>query len=505
VNVLLITLDQFRGDCLGVAGHPLVQTPNLDALAAEGVRLARHYSQASPCSPGRACLYTGMYQMNNRVVANGTPLDRRFDNIALVARRHGYEPTLFGYTDQSVDPRDATGPDDPRMQAYTGVLPGFDPVLALDDDQVPWREWLVAHGHDDPGSSHLALSTEPDRPAEHSISTFVTDTALAWLTAREEGPSGVAERGESGERRSPTPWFMHLSYLRPHPPYAAAGEFATMYDPREVELPIAVSGERHPTHDFLLALETTAAPEGAALRHMIAQYYGMISEVDAQLGRIWAALRERGEWNDTLIIVTADHGEQLGDHGLMQKVAYFEQSYHILGIVRDPRLPGGHGSTVEEFTENIDLLPTICEAIGADIPAQCDGVPLTPFLRGDAPADWRDAAHWEFDWRFALIDRRTGTDWHRDRALSAFNLAVLRTRDLQYVQFADGSWMCFDLAADPTGRTRVTDPSVVLPLAQAMLTWRARHADRTLTDMLVEAGGIGRLPAGVAPAFAAGG
>src|SRR3954451_9706856 len=129
-NILLITLDQFRADCLSCAGHPVVRTPALDELAGQGLRLARHYSQASPCSPGRACLYTGTYQMNNRVVANGTPLDARFDNVALAARRVGYEPALCGYTDQAIDPRDATGPDDPRMQTYTGVLPGFDPVLA---------------------------------------------------------------------------------------------------------------------------------------------------------------------------------------------------------------------------------------------------------------------------------------------------------------------------------------------------------------------------------------
>ncbi|MSY18826.1 MAG: sulfatase-like hydrolase/transferase, partial [Actinobacteria bacterium] len=96
MNVLLITLDQFRGDCLSAAGHPLVRTPHLDELARNGVRLNRHYSQAAPCGPGRASLYTGMYQMNNRVVANGTPLDARFDNVARAARRHGYEPALFG-------------------------------------------------------------------------------------------------------------------------------------------------------------------------------------------------------------------------------------------------------------------------------------------------------------------------------------------------------------------------------------------------------------------------
>ena len=139
-NVLLITLDQFRGDCLSAAGHPLVRTPNLDALTAEGVRFARHYSQASPCAPGRAALYTGTYQMNNRVVANGTPLDARFDNIALAARRAGYDPVLFGYTDQAIDPRMSTGPDDPRLSSYEGVLPGFRCVLDLSAGHEPWRE-----------------------------------------------------------------------------------------------------------------------------------------------------------------------------------------------------------------------------------------------------------------------------------------------------------------------------------------------------------------------------
>ena len=485
-NVLLITLDQFRGDCLSTAGHPLVRTPNLDALAAAGVRLGRHYSQASPCSPGRACLYTGTYQMNNRVVANGTPLDARFDNVALAARRAGYEPALFGYTDQAVDPREASGPDDPRMQTYTGVLPGFEPVLALDDDQVPWREWLVGLGYTDPGSSEAALAAEPQRPAEHSVSTFVTDAALRWLDGR--GPNTE-------------PWFIHLSYLRPHPPYAAAGEFAAMYDPADVALPIPPAEDRHSVHEAALHVRESKAPRGDdAIRRIRAQYFGMISEVDAQLGRVWDELRERGMWDDTLIVVTADHAEQLGDHGLIQKLGFFEQSYHILGIIRDPRHPDAHGSVVDRFTENIDLFPTICDAIGIAVPAQCDGFPLTPFLRGELPPRWRTAAHWEYDWRSMLIPG-SHHEWPWDRRLERCNLAVSRGERYQYVQFGDGTWLCFDLEADPTARTETRDPAVVLPLAQEMLTWRSRHLDRTLTDMLVEAGGIGRFPPGVADAF----
>ena len=102
-NVLLITADQWRGDCLSAMGHPLVSTPNLDKLAEQGVLFERHYAGAAPCSPARACLYTGLYQMNNRVCVNGSPLDNRHDTLALAFRRLGYEPCLFGYTDQSQD------------------------------------------------------------------------------------------------------------------------------------------------------------------------------------------------------------------------------------------------------------------------------------------------------------------------------------------------------------------------------------------------------------------
>ena len=477
-NVLFITLDQFRSDCMSVAGHPLVRTPGLDHLAANGVRLARHYSQATPCSPGRAALYTGMYQMNNRVVANGTPLDSRFDNVAKAGLRAGYQPALFGYTDQSIDPREATGPDDPRMQSYSGVLPGFTPVLHLPDEHAPWLSWLEERGYTHLGSGYDALGTEHLRPAEVSVSTFLTSRVLDWI----------------GEQRHDEPWFAHVSYLRPHPPFAAAGHFSTMYDPADVGEPIAPvpTGHRHPLHDAVMAV-TGAPTDDAELRHMRAQYFGMISEVDAQLARIWTALEANGMWADTLVVVTADHGEQLGDHGLQQKVGYFEESHHIVGIVRHPYAPQGHGTVVEAFTENVDIFPTLCDAMSVPVPAQCDGLPLTPFLFGDEPQWWRDAAHWEYDWRYVFIDG-SPHDWPWDRRLERQNLAVVRDADGAYVQFGDGSWLCFDLAADPTWRTRTDDPAVVLRYAQAMLLWRSHHTDRTLTDMLVADGGIGRLP-----------
>ncbi len=477
VNILLITLDQFRGDCLSVGGHPIVQTPNLDALAGAGVRLARHYSQATPCAPGRACLYTGMYQMNNRVVANGTPLDDRFDNVARAARRAGYAPALFGYTDQGIDPRQADGPEDPRLSDYEGVLPGFDAVLHLPGHGRPWLDWLRELGHDVPDDADAALTTEPERPAEHSLSAFVTDRATEWLAQQDE------------------PWFAHLSYWRPHPPYAAAGHWSERYDPAEVGLPIEPR-PIHPLHELALRFidDVKAPTDDDRIRRLRAQYLGMISEVDDQLGRLWAFLKDHGQWEDTFILLTSDHGEQAGDHGLIQKMGWFEESHHVVGIVRDPRHPEAHGSTVERFTENVDAFPTLCDVMGIEVPAQVDGLPLTPFLHGEDPPWWRDAAHWEFDWRGYLIGQEPAT-WPWERGLERLHLAVRRDEDLAYVQFGDGSWLCFDLAADPTWRTTTEDPSVVLPLAQDMLTWRSQHTDRTLADMILEQGGRGRWPA----------
>jgi arylsulfatase A-like enzyme len=478
VNLLLVTLDQFRGDCLSAAGHAVVRTPNLDRLASAGVRFDRHYSQAAPCSPGRACLYTGTYQMNNRVVANGTPLDDRFDNVARAARRAGFDPALFGYTDQGVDPRLVAAGDDPRLSSYEGVLPGFTVALDLSGAQAPWMEWLAHLGYDVPPGRDEALATEPERPEDVGVSAFLTDRFLGWLERREG------------------PWFAHLSFLRPHPPYAAAGRWASAYSPEEVDLPIPAAADRHPFHDAVLRSPRTAAPTAQdALRTMRAQYYGMIGDVDAQLGRVFDALARDGQWEDTFVLVTSDHGEQLGDHGLVQKLGFFEESYRVLGLIRDPRHARAHGTVVDAFTENVDFFPTICEALGLELPAQCDGLPLTAFLEGRTPPWWRSAAAWEYDWRSkSLPGGAFGWPW--DRHLERDNLAVRRFADGAYVQFGDGSWRCFDLAADPTWRTPVQDPDRVLVYAQSMLSWRAEHADRTLTSFLLENGGVGRWPVG---------
>jgi len=196
-NVLFITLDQWRGDCLSALGHPVVETPTLDALAARGVLFANHWANAAPCGPSRACLYTGTYQHRNRSILNGTPLDARFTNIALVARASGYDPVLFGYTDTSIDPRTVAS-DDPRLFSYEGVLPGFRALIVdpWEQGSPAWGRWLAARGVDVPRNAHdlyqpmegfpgadaHGSTWAPTRfPVEQSQTTFLRCEVVDWL------------------------------------------------------------------------------------------------------------------------------------------------------------------------------------------------------------------------------------------------------------------------------------------------------------------------------------
>lgn len=468
----------------------MLKTPNIDALARQGVLFKRHFAGSAPCAPARACIYTGLYQMTNRVCRNGTPLDSRHDNIALAARRAGYDPALFGYTDVAPDPRDHH-PGDPVLKSYEGVLPGFSSRLHLPEHQKPWLSWLKGRGHDvSMGSPAIHLPTQdqgkitaaaPVYSSDETETAFVAGEFIRW----------------AGEQDADKPWFAHISFIRPHPPFMVPAPYNTMYGPDEGPgfarcANLEDEAALHPLHAAALSSVKTggfvpgvkglaADLSEAEFRQIRATYWGMISEVDDQFGRIREALKASGQWDNTIVVLTSDHAEMMGDHFTLGKGGFFDGSYHVPLIVRDPRRTGGAGRMVEKFTEAVDIMPTLIELMGEEVPAHLDGRSLRPFIDGVEPETWRDAAHWEHDFRSVGSGAMEAYFGLRSQQL---NLAVIRTERHKYVHFGGLPPVLFDLANDPEETRNVAGDAdylgVRLEMAERLLAWRARHLDQSL-------------------------
>jgi arylsulfatase A-like enzyme len=258
-KVMLITADQWRGDALGLLGHPACRTPNLDRLAGEGATFIRHYTPSAPCGPARTTLLTGLYPFIHRSIRNGTLLDRRHTNLALEARRGGREAVLFGYTDSSADPREMA-PDDPRLRSYEGVLPGFRLEALLNESCLTgWLTELARKGYDIPERHpdiyrHVGepavmarFSRAPARyRAEDSDTAYIADKVIDFLRLRQRQD-----------------WLAHVVFLRPHPPMIAPAPYNRLIEEAAVPLPV-----RRPTleaeaatHPFLKVwLDEMASP-----------------------------------------------------------------------------------------------------------------------------------------------------------------------------------------------------------------------------------------------------
>lgn len=508
-KVLFIAADQWRAECLSALGHKVVKTPNLDALLADGAAFTNHYTQCTPCGPSRTSLLTGLYLMNHRSGRNGTPLDARHTNVALEARRAGMEPTLFGYTDTSADPRQRDA-NDPALKTYEGPMPGFSIGLLLPEHKAAWIAELRRRGYDIPTRADLfkprpGYQKAPDRgfrsiptifSAEDCETKLIADSFINWASVRREQD-----------------WFAHVVFLRPHPPIIAPEPYNLMYHPKDVELPHRAptpdaEGRQHPFLAYKLSRlrgrtgydehnpNDLVEMNELELRQMRATYYGLITQVDDQIGRIVAHLKATGEYDNTLIIFTCDHAEMLGDHYAWGKEIYFDQSFRIPLIIRDPRQQADatRGRKFDAFTEAIDVMPTILDWLGLDLPQQCDGHSLLPFLEGPGPRDWRQEVHFEHDFRDI-------PGQHPEQALGLASdhccYAAIRDKQYKYVHFAKLPPLLFDMRADPWEMNNLAEDPAMAPVvaryAQKMLSWRLAHAERTLTHIhLTENGPVAR-------------
>ncbi|WP_198370559.1 phosphoric/sulfuric ester hydrolase PehA [Roseomonas rosulenta] len=514
-NVLLIVVDQWRTDFVPALGAGFLRTPNLDRLCREGVTFRNHVTNTVPCGPARASLLTGLYLMNHRAVQNTVPLDARHSNLGKQLRLIGYDPALIGYTTTTPDPR-TSGPRDPRFTTLGDLMDGFRSVGAFEPNMDGYFGWLAHQGYVLPQrrediwlpEGEDAVPGVTDRPcripAELSDSTFFTERALTYL------------KGRNGK-----PWFLHLGYYRPHPPFIAPAPYHAMYRPADMPAPIRRErwedeAAQHPLLEFYLrgisqgsffhgAGGAATALHEDAIRQMRATYAGLITEIDDCLGRVFAWLDENGQWDDTMIVFTSDHGEQLGDHWLLGKIGYQDESFRIPLVVKDGGRNDRAGAIESAFTESVDVMPTILEALGGNVPRACDGRSILPLLDGPAPRDWRHHLFYEYDFR----------DVHYSKAESALGLpmddcalCVVQDARYKYVHFTALPPLFFDLARDPHCFDNLADDpahvGLVKQYAQKALSHRMRHAERTLTHFRATPHGLEErgvaLPPGLARA-----
>jgi arylsulfatase A-like enzyme len=502
-NVLLIIADQWRGDSLGVLGNRAALTPNLDALAGDGVLFTSHYGQSAPCGPARASLLTGQYVMNHRVIANGVPLDARHPNLATEARAAGMDPALIGYTTTTPDPR-LVPHSDPRFAEIGDVMDGFRTYAHFDEVEYrTYMGWIAGQGFSlppNPADIWLPRQGEPGPSSAPSrVPATLSDTAWSGRHAIDCLRATQASR----------PWLLHLGFMRPHPPFIAPAPYHEAVLDSDIPPPLraasrAAEGAAHPMLAHWLKTQrqssyfqggqgAVSALDDRGIMLTRRAYFGLIAEIDHWVGEVLAELRRTGQWDNTLVIFTSDHGEQLGDHGLLGKLGWFDQSYHLPLIIRDPRAGAARGRVVDAFTEAVDLMPTILDWVGASAPASCDGVSLLPWLEGGTPAGWRDAVHFEYDLRGG---------WPRPTCLpdsvspAAGPMAAMRTRAWKYVHFTGLEPVLYDLVQDPGECCNIAaDPArrdLLAHAAQRMLSWRMAHAERGLTGMVAT-------PAGLAP------
>ena len=503
-NILLIIIDQFRADLITGALSAAIDLPNLRAFRRESVAFDNHFTVTTPCGPSRASLLTGQYAMNHRSVRNGTPLAAHHATIATEARKAGYEPLLFGYTDTAADP-DFLHPNDPELRSYEGLAPGFAEILRMRFEETgSWQADLKAKGYHLPASHFALFAPVADgggRPAisdpalyraEDSDTAFLADQTIKELAVRE---------GKG--------WFATTTFIRPHPPFVAPAPYNTAYRPAAMPMPrrrasVAETRAAHPFYDAYFAAPSNhglyigfdgrldVLPD-ADMAELRAVYFGLAAEVDAHIGRMVAYLKSSGQWDNTTVIITADHGEMLGDHFMWGKNAPHDGALKIPLMIRDPDHAGSAGQVVTEMTESIDTAATLLDLIDIPAPAAMNGQTLRPFLSGRAPDRWRDCIFAEID--LADPARDTIFQRHLGLPLRAANYAILREARLKYVHFNGGlPPLLFDLETDPgEARNLADDPAYradLHRLAVKMLDHRMSFAHSAQSRRAITGAGV---------------
>ena len=453
-NVLLLTLDTLRADHLGCYGYRLDTTPAMDRLAEEGVRFADATPSTPKTWPSVATLLTGTgprthgVRYQNRAIAEQLPtLPELF---AAAGYRTGAVVTNFNLQERYGYGR---GVED-YVEAWDAVWDQLHPGEPLPQDPTERLKKLF-------GSQRMRALFQS------TGAQFVTDQGLAWLQT--QTPAAPATADASAARGADAdPWFLWLHYMDPHGPYDPPREYLGMFAGEYPEQPVPDLKSPH--------LHT---PKGASepirdLGFYIRRYDQEIRSLDDQLARLFAWLDEAGLREDTLVILTADHGEALGQHDyyLEHGLQPYQECAHVPLVVRWPgHLPAG--ATVEEPVGLLDLPPTVLELAGLDVPAVFEGQSLAGLARGDADAE--APAH---------VFMESGDDRFPDRPLQLsvrqgpWKLVHVRSEE-DRAELTGAEFELYDVRADAgEQRSRAeAEARIVQKLEHELLVWGLRHPE----------------------------
>ena len=497
-NILWIMADQLRFDYLSCYGHPHLDTPNIDALAARGVRFTNAYVQSPVCGPSRMSAYTGRYVRSHGATWNGMPLRVGEPTLGDHLRQVGARAVLVGKTHMTadlegmawlgIDPQSEIGvarsqcgfeaferddglhPDSPRQNwsAYDDYLVAHG--FASDN---PWEDFANS-GLDSDGELLSAWLLKNSRlaanvPEEHSETAYMTNRAMDFMReARTDG----------------RPWMCHLSYIKPHWPYIVPAPYHEMYDERHILPPVRSDMERETDHPLVRAYHNARVCKSFSrdhLReHVIPAYMGLIKQLDDNLGRLFAWMDAEGFSENTIIAFTSDHGDYLGDHWMGDKDFYHEAAVKVPLIIADPRpeADGTRGLVSDALVEMIDLPATFMQALGcAPKPHVIEGRDLTSILHG------KDG----FSRRYVISEH----DYHWSEMAVALGQPQ---EDAHTTMIFDGRWkyircegfrpVLWDLQNDPDELVDLgasEDPLCVKTRARmesALLKWATRHHTR---------------------------
>ena len=360
-NVLFILLDQLRADSIAHLGNSKVKTPHIDALAMSGVSFAKAFCQTNPCGPSRMSIFTSTYLCRNRTSTNCVPTINAEENLGMDLRLHGYQPQLLGYNDYALDPR-ILEEGDPRKTThnYHNVLPGFNWFFDHEYDSKEYFESLLKKGYSKELSTpkihkpNVSVDAHPDSapcafpahyPKEDSECWFLTDELCKCINLEQEKVNNGLLPG----------WFISINYIKPHPPIVGVKEFLDLYAWQDMPLPPIDPSAIEDLHPMVSIFKTKEKKSDEWIQTVIRCYYAMITEVDYQIGRTLDFLKSSGILEDTIIILSSDHGEYNYNHGMVNKKFCFDETMHIPLIIVDPgsQASGLRGQVVDHLAESI--------------------------------------------------------------------------------------------------------------------------------------------------------